>query len=410
MNMSGIRSRQFGRWISTLAVLVLLILTRSTLSWAVDLGNGFNLTSVIYFDFTQASGDHFDTGSSKNITDDQANKNIGLANGFHTTRIYVNLLKEVNDQLSFRITTDQMTIRADGNTEATPFGLSGFGGAGRSNLFIKFAYAQYKLSPALMIRAGLTQTPWIATEEERWGYRFLRPVFWDEQGALVASDMGVAAVGTFFDKLIGYHFMFSNGEGYQNTSPANSSDGRGYAGQGRIDLNVLPGLTLSAFGLKETVHNGLSGWNPTREVFFAMYAHPLFRIAAEYIMADDHGDNNPVSLPTTPNSASGSKGLNTGLGTSRFDQGRGYGGWAWVHIPGIESVGIFGRFYSIKPNTATDAGKMTEANAGISYEVLKELIVAIDDTIISQKLLNLSDGSIETFRDNIIGARAQFSF
>ena len=405
MNISGVRFWQLGRWIGMIAISALLILTGSSRSWAVDLGNGFSLTSLIYFDFTQASGDLFDTDSTKDMTAAQARTNQGLANGFHTTRIYLNLLKEVNDQLSFRITTDQMTLRPDGTTEGTPFGLSGYGGTGRGNLFIKFAYAQYKVAPALVIRAGLTQTPWIATEEERWTYRFLRPTFWDEQGVLTSSDMGISAIGTLFNKMVGYHFMFSNGEGYQN----NSIDGRGYAGQGRIDLNLVPGLTLSAFGLTETVHNGVEGWNPDREIFFAMYAHPLFRIAAEYIMADDNHNNNPaVIVATTPGSATGSKGPSTA--GPRFDQARGYGSWGWVRIPGIDALGIFARFYTIKPNSTTDAGKMTEINAGISYDLSKELVLAIDDTVLSQKLLRVADGSIENFKDNIIGVRAQFSF
>ncbi|MBI3802680.1 MAG: hypothetical protein HY282_02830 [Nitrospirae bacterium] len=384
----------------------LLMLIGPTLSWAVDLGNGFSLSNLTYLDFTNASGDLVDTSSDKDISPGQGKTNRGLADGFHFTRVYFTLTKDVNDQLSFRITTDQMTVRPDGSTEGSPFGLSGYGGAGRGNMFIKFVYAQYKFSPELMIRAGLTQTPWIATAEERWTLRFLRPTFWDEQGVLTSSDLGVSAIGGILNNLVSYHLMFSNGEGYQN----NSVDGRGYAGQGRIDLNVLHGLTLSAFGLAETVHNGVQSWNPTREIFYAMYTHEIFRIAAEYMLADDKSEGNSPALAimTTPGSASGSKGASTS--GPRFDQAKGYGSWAWVRIPGIEALRVFGRFYTIKPNTTTNAGKTTEFNAGISYDISKELIVAIDDTMLSQKLLRVSTGDTETFKDNIIGLRAQLSF
>lgn len=378
--------------------------------WGADLGEGLSISSLVFMNFTQASGDLVDTSPDKDISTSDAKKNLGLANGFHSTRIYLTLQKEISSQLLIRITTDQMTLRPDGNSEATPFGLSGFAGSGRGNLFIKFAYAEYKLPPALTLRVGLSMTPWIPTEEGRWTLRFLRPTFWDEQGVLTSSDMGIAAVGSVFNNLIGYHLMFSNGEGYQN----NDIDGRGYAGQGRIDLNLIPGLTLSAFGYAETVHKGVSGWNPTREIFFAMYTHNLFRIAAQYMLADDNATGSaPVEVMTTPGSAatpSNPSGPRTGTGVRRLDQAKGYGSWAWIKIPGMEATRIFGRFYTIKPNTNTDAGKTTEINVGISYDISKELIVAVDDTLLNQKMLRTSDGSIETFKDNIVGIRAQLTF
>jgi hypothetical protein len=372
---------------------------------ALDLGNGFNLSTVTYFNFTQASGDLFDTESNKDITAAQARANQGLADGFHFTRVYIIFDKEVNSALSIRITTDQATTRPDGANEATPFGFGGYGGAGRGSLFIKFAYAEYRFAPVFALRFGLTPTAWSPFEDNRSTYRFLRPNFFDEQGLVTSSDLGVAALGTFFGKVIGYHLMFSNGEGFQN----NSIDGRGYAGQGRLDLTPLQGLTFSAFGLRETVHNGVSGWNLSREIYSAAYIHHLFRVAIEYFRANDRPkDQGPVTVATTLNSATGSKG--PGTSGVRLDQGNGYGGWAWTRIPGVEPLRVFGRFYSIEPNSTTDAGKTTEINGGISYDLSKELIVAVDDTILTQKLLRTSNGEIERFKDNIIGVRAQLTF
>lgn len=373
---------------------------------AVDLGNGFSLSNVTFFDFTRASGDLMDD-KNPDVGPKTANANKGLADGFHFGRVYLTMMKQVNDQLLIRITTDQMTSRPDGSSEASPFGLSGFAGAGRGNVLIKYAYAQYRFSPNLMIRAGQTQTPWIDEAENRWTMRFLRPTFWDEQGAITASDLGVSLMGNL-GKLVGYHLMVSNGEGYEN----NGIDGRGAAGQGRIDLKPFPGLTLSAFGLTETVHAGVAGWNEDREIFSATYAQELFRVSAEYMMADDKAGSgaNPLTIMTTPGSAGGSKGPATSTNTARFDQGRGYGAWAWTRIPRVEPLRVFGRFYTIKPNTMIDAGKMIETNGGISYDLSKEMIVAIDDTILSQKLLRVSDGTIQTFKDNILGVRAQFMF
>jgi hypothetical protein len=374
---------------------------------AVDLGNGFSLSNVTYLDFTAASGDLLDTTSNKGISASQAKTNDGLANGFHFSRVYLTLMKQFDEKFTIRITTDQMTVRPDGKSEASPFGLSGFAGDNRGNLFIKYVYAQYKLSPEMMLRVGLNQTPWIDEAENRWTLRFLRPTYWDEQGAITSSDLGVSLLGNLFNKLVGYHIMFSNGEGYEN----NGIDGRGYAAQGRIDLFPLPGVTLSAFGLTETVHAGIPGWNEDREIFYAMYTHSLFRVAAEYMMADDNATGSvPLTIMTTPSSSSGSKGPATSTNTARFDQGKGYGVWAWTRIPEMEALRLFGRFYAVRPNTSTPAGKMTEVNGGIAYDVSQGITVALDDTYLIQKLLNTANGSIQNFRDNIFGVRALLTF
>jgi len=393
-----------------LVVCVLAVGGSAGPGFAFDLGNGFSISNVTYMDFTAASGDLFDKNTGKDITPAQAKTNEGQANGFHLNRFYITLVKQVNDQLLIRLTSDQMTARPDGSTEATPFGFSGYGGAGRGNFFIKYGYAQYTPFPQLMIRAGMNQTAWIDEAENRWTLRFLRPTFWDEQGALTSSDLGVSAIGNFFNKLIGYHLMFSNGEGYEN----NSIDGRGFAGQGRLDLNPIQGLTLSAFGLMETYHNGVSGWNPNREIFYAMYAqeHDLFRVAAEYMMADDvhSGSATKAIIMTTPGvgSSSGSRGPSTS--GPRFDQARGYGAWGWVRIPGAESLRLFTRFYVIKPNTTTAAGKTAEINGGVAYDVMKGITVAVDETYIDQRLLMTSGPQIQSFVDNVIGVRALLTF
>lgn len=399
---------------------------------AADLGNGFTLSNVTYLDFTNATGDHFDPSNPNNLCTGVpcalgalADKNKGQADGFHFTRVYLTLKKQISDDLMVRITTDQMTVRPDGTHEGTPFGLSGFAGDGRGNIFIKYAYGEYSVNPNLKVRLGLSMTPWIDEAENRWTLRFLRPTYWDEQGALISSDLGVAVLGSAFDKMITYHLMVSNGEGYQN----NAVNGQGDAVQGRVDLN-LGGFTLSAFGLTGSAMGdpncnaalgspygsttnatcgattpNVSGWNEDREIFYIQYADPMFRISAEYMMANDEvtGDGvGKLAVGTSPT-------LGTSTGYPRFNQGRGMGAWAWTKIPGFESARLFGRYYAMTPNSTTDAGKMTEINAGIAYEVTSGLTIALDDTMITQTLMTTAPTTVD-FSDSIIGLRAQLSF
>jgi len=317
------------------------------------------------------------------------------------------LKKQVNDDLMIRVTTDQMTVRPDGNSEGTPFGLSGFAGASRGNVFIKYAYGEYKIMPTMVVRFGLTQTPWIDEAENRWTLRFLRPTYWDEQGAITSSDLGVALLGSLADKMITYHIMFSNGEGYENSNV----NGQGNSGQARVDLN-LAGFTFSVFGLTESVvGNGTANpnWNEDREIFYLQYAGDLFKASAEYIMANDEVDPNGLSqAPSTITVVS------TSTGSPRFSMGRGYGAWAWTKIPAHEAMRVFGRYYSMTPNSASDVGKETEINAGIAYEVTSGLIVAVDDTLIKQTLHDptASNATVQNvdFNDNVLGVRAQLTF
>jgi hypothetical protein len=398
-----------------LSLIVIAGLTASRAK-AADLGNGFSLSNVTYLDYSYATGDHFDSNNT-NFGGQTAETDKGYADGFHFSRVYFTLKKQINDDFMVRLTTDQMTVRPDGNSEATPWGLSGFAGTGRGNLFIKYIYGEYILNPSLKVRFGLTQTPWIDEAENRWTMRFLRPTYWDEQGVLTSSDLGVAVLGSFFDKMITYHLMFSNGEGYEN----NNVNGQGNSGQLRVDLN-LAGFTFSVFGLTENATGEYksststpipnSGFNEDREIFYLMYTDPMFRVSAEYMMANDSVDN------TSYNSTAGSAlpgttftSLSTSTGAPRFSLGRGYGAWAWTKIPNLEAMRIFGRFYTITPNSANDDGKMTEYNIGLSYDLNENLTVAIDDTMIDQKLAVTGNTStLNDFKDNVYAVRALVTF
>lgn len=391
----------------SILLIMLVLFTGLSVSTAkaVDLGNGFSLSNITFLNYSYATGDHFDPNNTNFGSNAELNK--GYADGFHFSRVYLTLKKQVNDDFMIRVTTDQMTVRPDGNHESTPFGLSGFAGPSRGNLFVKYAYGEYKLNPAMTLRFGLTQTPWIDEAESRWGLRFLRPTYWDEQGAITSSDLGVSLLGGLKDKLITYHLMVSNGEGYEN----NNVNGQGNSVQGRIDVN-LGGFTFSAFGLTQSAVGDTataattqrSGWNEDREILYVMYTDPMFRISAEYLMANDE-TNGPAALPSTTITT-----LATSTGAPRFSLGRGMGAWAWTKIPGFDASKLFGRYYSMTPNSANDAGKMTEINAGLSYEVTAGLTVALDDTMITQSLYQSSSASVQNFSDNVVGLRAQLSF
>ena len=82
-------------------------------------------------------------------------------------------------------------------------------------MFVKYLYGIFTPVKNIAIRFGLTETPWIPYEEGLWDYRFVSETAPDYEGFMPSSDLGVAVVGSLLNKLVSYHVMVSNGEGYQ---------------------------------------------------------------------------------------------------------------------------------------------------------------------------------------------------
>jgi hypothetical protein len=262
---------------------------------------GIELGAVVYLNATFASGTSFTADTTKGISNSTANNNKGLASGFHFSRTYLTLKKYMDNGDHFRLTLDQMLNDVGGNScnqtagapagnchEAAPFGLSGFGGTGRNNTFIKYVYYERVFVPGLQLRIGMHQTPWVEYEEGRWTYRYLFPIMVDQQNFQTSSDLGISLMGKVWNGKLEYHISFAEGEGYQNTP-----DGRGYAVLGRVSLEPIKGVIISTFGHNERQRNGIEGFNPSRllgNVELYDPSHDRFKINGQMVWADDGHD------------------------------------------------------------------------------------------------------------------------
>jgi hypothetical protein len=409
---------------------------------------GVDIGVVLYFNATYARGDSF-TGNSmeKGINNATANNNKGLANGFHFSRTYLNVRKYFEEGHHMRLTLDQMVNNVGGNScpnagpsagnchEASPFGLSGFSGGGRNATFVKYAYYDHKFSPWLHLRVGQNQTPWIEYEEHRWTYRYLFPIFTDQQNFQTSSDLGISLLGKVLDDRVDYHFSFQNGEGYQNTP-----DARSFALLGRVSVEPVKGIIISAFGHNEQARNGREGFNPQRwlgNVEFYDPTNDRFKVNAQMVWADDGDDvgkpGNAINVPgtydtgvadTTAVTYGGTSGPSTGI--PRFKNARGYEFWAWHRIPGIEKVRLHGRYYFMKPNEDTPAGGIQSYYFGISYDYSKYLAFSLDYTVLNETVLGSSTtvgaqtiatggacatcGQFVKYDNQILGLRALITF
>jgi len=389
-----------------------------------NLLKGIEIKATFYFDFTYARGESF-TGDplTHGINNAQANTNKGVADGFHFTRTYLTLIKRFDEGHHFRLTLDQMVNNIGGGScsanafpaggnchEAAPFGLSGYAGQGRNEVFVKYAYYNHVVLPGLEVRLGQHQTPWIEYEEHRWTYRYQGPVMVDQQNFQTSSDLGVSLMGKVLNNMIDYHFSFMNGEGYQNTP-----DGRSYAWLGRVSVEPIKGVIISGFGHDETLRNGTEGFNPKRVLGnVEVYAPETdrFKVNAQYVWADDGTDlgtprsttaifvpstysgGNPVTQ--TVNAFGGRNGPSTSI--PRFHNGQGSEFWAYYRIPMLfdEKVRLFSRYYFMKPNKSTQAGDNQAILFGFSYDYSKYLSVALDYTILKQTVLGSNVGASST--------------
>ncbi|MCL4468112.1 MAG: OprO/OprP family phosphate-selective porin [Deltaproteobacteria bacterium] len=369
----------------------------STASYGYQINDNLNIGVKAYLNAMQASGDNF---NASKVGQDQANTNSSNANGVRLSRAYLVVMDKINDKFSGKFTLDEAYSDPTASN-------------GRGNVFVKYLYGIYTPVKNMAIRFGLTETPWIPYEEGLWEYRFVSETAPDYEGFMPSSDLGLAVVGSLFDKLIDYHVMVSNGEGYQS-----QQNGRGYAGAARIALNVKP-FIFNIFGMDENMHNGIPDYNPKRAIAMLVYSNSLLRVAGEWMWADDH---------ITP----------ADQGKAKFNHGYGYEFWGFLRIPGEKKLRIFARYLDMKPNGNNSnlpvSGKIaptvslgssnlystelfkfvstsenTWALAGISYDITKDVIAAIDYNFYTLQGYDLSKNKT-TYNDQAVALNLRFAF
>ena len=371
------------------------LLLMSTVSYGYQINDNLSVSVTGYLNAVEATGDHFNTAK---VGQTEVFLNTSNANGIRLSRAYLTVSGRANNEFSGKFTLDEAYSDPTASN-------------GRGNVFVKYLYGIFIPVKNIEIRFGLTETPWIPYEESLWGYRFVSQTAPDYEGLMPSSDYGVAIVGSLFNKLIDYHIMGSNGEGYQSTQ-----DNRGFAGSARISLNVKP-MTLSVFGWDESMHNGIPDYNPKRAMAMLLYTNGLLRVAGEYMWADDH---------VTPSD----------LNFTKFDNGHGYSLWGVLRIPDAESLRIFARYLYMKPNNDhaytpvsgiiqpdTDIGSVYGTSLlsnltskendwtmfGVSYDLTSDMIIAVDYNLYAVKGFDLSKNKT-TYNDSSVALNLQVGF
>jgi len=287
--------------------------------------------------------------------------------GFDIKRFYVGIDHKFTDMFSANITTDFQYSSAIGATE----------------VYIKKAYLQAAFSPALTVRAGSTDMPWIPYAEGIYGYRYVENTVSDRQKVGTSADWGLHALGTLPGGVFSYQVSVVNGNGYKNPTRSKTMDIEGRLSAKLDQWNFAVGGYTGKLG--QSVVGTATPNTASRFNALAAWIGDQGRLGVEYFSANDYSAALVKGPATTDDKAEGY----SVFGTYRLNHD-----WA-----------LFGRADDVKPSKKlTPSKKDRYFNAGVTYSAFKNvdfsLVLKHDDlTSPGTKVVN-----------NEIGVFAQFLY
>jgi len=214
--------------------------------------------------------------------------------GGNISRTYLTAKYTFDPDWMFRITLDS-------SLDKTPK-VSG-GGVGKgatasvskgNQVFLKYAYLQGKLyGDAVVLRLGLSHTPWIDYEQHLWKHRYFSKVTIDTFKFDASSDVGVGLKGKLMDGLVKYWVVAVNGGGYGNTTKTDAIDFNS-----RLSFYPIKGLTVDLQYRQGSLGQKSFGAAPVptttgrqvMEQFMISYGNHDWRVGGNYILnKDDSG-------------------------------------------------------------------------------------------------------------------------
>lgn len=292
-----------------------------------------------------------------NITQKTDGKRVApTGTGFDIKRFYLGVDHKFNDTFSANLTTDFQYSSAISSTE----------------LYIKKAYLQAKVSDALVIRLGSTDLPWVPFAEDIYGYRYVENTLIDRTKFGTSADWGVHASGKLMDGKVNYAVAVIDGAGYK--APLRS---KGMDVEARLSIIPVEHVTLAVGGytgkLGKETQGATTFHTANRFNALAAYTTKKFRVGAEYFTAENWNN----------------------VTTAVSDKSDGYSLFGSYMF--TDQVGVFGRYDRVKPNKDTVSAKKDDYfNLGVSYSPAKivdfSLVYKRDQ--VDRGLLSTSNGTI----------------
>ena len=276
--------------------------------------------------------------------------NADNGTGFAIKRFYLGVDHKFNDVFSANLTTDVSLVSGLGMTA-----------------YIKKAYLQAKVSPALVIRAGSADMPWIPYAEGVYGYRHIEQTVSDRTKFGTSADWGVHVMGDLAGGIVSYQVSAVDGGGYRNPQFTKTIDVEGrisakYKGfeaavggyTGELGVDVQPAVGVPAPSLR----------NYNRVNALIAYKGKIdkmpFTIGGEYFYAEGKVFNSSKPQPNT----------------APKEKSDGYSAFASLGFAPQWSV--FGRYDTVKPAETSDFGlKDDYYNVGLQWSPAKIVDLAL---------------------------------
>jgi len=311
-------------------------------------------------------------GTNRHPAGNNSNANTGSnANKFYLDRAYLTVSKDVNNWLGMRFTAD---LFRDAHDVANN-GLE---------LRVKYAYADLKFF-GTSTKAGMVPTPSDSYDGSIYPYRVQGKHFLDAYGIQSSADLGIVNSGAFggnMDKEYlkygnrsfggkwgGWMVGLYNGTGYDRdeTNTNKVVSGLVYI-RPLPTVSILKGLQIAyvgTYGLSNSNFNAanlppdkkLTDYPDWRShILQASLVHPYFAVMGQYYWG-------------------------VGQKTSNDEKNRkGYLTAGYVRIPYVEKLRVFGKYYTMDPDTDLTATQAKTKNeyavyvAGLSYDWSKEFM------------------------------------
>jgi hypothetical protein len=374
-------------------------LPKEKFAWA----NSTSISGRMYFNFSNVE----QKINGKRVTGGTA----GNGTGFDVKRMYLGIDHTFSPMFSANLTMDASNVvgstsnyNFNANSATAPANSTALVGRG---FYIKKAYLQAKLNPALIIRLGSADLPWIPYIENQYGYRHIENTLIDRTGYGTSADWGIHVLGDLAGGLLSYQFSAIDGGGYRNVKVTKSVDF-----EGRVSTSYK-GFFAGVGGYSGKLGNDTQGavialpGGATRDIRTATridaaagYKSKLFTIGGEYFHAKNYKNTNTAT-------------------TDKAD------GWTvFGNVNFAKTWSVFGRYDSIKPNKITnDEFKQHYFNAGVQWEPVKIVDLALvykrevgtNDGLISEALGNQNAPSVtllsgQRATNTEIGLFGQFRF
>jgi hypothetical protein len=303
-------------------------------------------------------------------TDLAGNRIRNLQNGTQTElkRGYLIVDHKFDDTWSANLTTD-FRYNSNGTSRDTL-------------LFVKKAWVQARINPALNIRVGENDTPWIPFVEGLYGYRFVENTLIDRTKFGASTDWGVHLFGTFGHDLVTYQVSAVNGAGFKTLSRSSNTIDL----EGRIAIKPVKDVTLAVGGYSGKLGKSNDtvdvNHRATRVDAVAAYTDKRVHAGVEYFAASNWNNVTvapaPLPAPSSPNDKS--------HGWSAFG--------AYGFTP---KISVFGRYDRLSPSTRLNPSMRDNYfNVGLDYKPIGPIDLALvyKHERVTNGLLSTSNGTI----------------